>query len=67
MDKYGVELLEKEAKAAGYDSIDEYLVYCEVLGIVKKMNVALDRAFLPDELMKYCEKTNEVVLEKIGK
>ncbi|MBR1746924.1 MAG: hypothetical protein IJ735_01785 [Clostridia bacterium] len=56
--------LSRRAWAEGFSSLDEYLVYCEVYDIVKKMNVALDRAFLPDELSKYCDSVNEAFFPK---
>lgn len=59
-----IEILRQRAKEAGYESVDDYLVYCEVFGLVKKMNVALDRALLPDQLTKYCGLVDESVFPR---
>ena len=64
MAKSSFEVLQEQAKVAGYDSVDEYLAYCEVLAEVKKMNRALDRAFLPDDLLKYCDSVDDAVFPK---
>lgn len=67
MQQSGKDILKEKAKAEGYDSVDEYLVFCEVYDVVQKMNVALDRAFLPDELMKYCEPGDSAVIPQPAK
>ena len=61
MAKKAIEILQEQAKIAGYDNVDDYLTYCEVLTEVKKMNAAFDRALMPDDLMKYCDPATPVV------
>lgn len=53
MDKKGFEYLEKQAKAEGFDNVNDYLLYCEMYDTIKKLDAALDRALMPDDLMKY--------------
>ena len=64
MENETLRILQQRAKDAGYDSVDEYLVYYEVLDAVKKMNVALDRALLPDDLTKYCDTVDAAVFPR---
>lgn len=44
--------LENMAKEAGFESVDEFVHHCEIEATLKRVNRSLDRALLPDDLLK---------------
>lgn len=40
------EVLKKSAEQAGFDSVDDYILHCEMVHTIKKMDKALDRAII---------------------